>query len=90
MSNRRKKYTEDEIIRILKEAEATGKVAETLRKYGANDTSYYRWKEKYAGVEGKELLRLRQLQAENETLKKVIANQALDIQMLKDINSKNW
>ncbi len=90
MSSKRKKYTEEEIIKILREAEATGKVDETLRKYGANDTSYYRWKAKYAGVNSQELLRLRQLESENNRLKKIVADQALDIQILKDINSKNW
>ena len=90
MGNRRKKYTEEQITQILKEAEASNNVSDTLRKYGVNDSSYYRWKAKYGGMDSKSIQRLRELERENARLKRIVADQMLDITMLKDINSKNW
>lgn len=90
MGNIRKKYTEEQIISVLKEAELSGNVTETLRKHGVNDSSYYRWKSKYGGMEAREIARLRELERENVRLKRIVAEQLLDITMLKDINSKNW
>lgn len=90
MGKRRKKYTEEQITQILKEAEVSNNVSDTLRKYGVNDSSYYRWKAKYGGMESKSILRLRELERENARLKRIVAEQMLDITMLKDINSKNW
>ena len=90
MSKQRKKYTEEQITQILKEAEVSNNVSDTLRKYGVNDSSYYRWKAKYGGMESKSILRLRELERENARLKRIVAEQMLDITMLKDINSKNW
>ena len=89
MGNRRKKYTEEQITQILKEAEASNNVSDTLRKYGVNDSSYYRWKAKYGGMDSKSIQRLRELERENAQLKRIVADQMLDITMLKDINSKN-
>ena len=90
MGNRRKKYTEEQITQILKEAEVSNNVSDTLRKYGVNDSSYYRWKAKYGGMDSKSIQRLRELERENARLKRIVADQMLDITMLKDINSKNW
>ena len=90
MGNRRKKYTEEQITQILKEAEASNNVSDTLRKYGVNDSSYYRWKAKYGGMDSKSIQRLRELELENARLKRIVADQMLDITMLRDINSKNW
>ena len=90
MGNRRKKYTEEQITQILKEAEASNNVSDTLRKYGVNDLSYYRWKAKYGGMDSKSIQRLRELERENARLKRIVADQMLDITMLRDINSKNW
>ena len=90
MGNRRKKYTEEQITQILKEAEASNNVSDTLRKYGVNDSSYYRWKAKYGGLDSKSIQRLRELERENARLKRIVADQMLDITMLRDINSKNW
>ena len=90
MGNRRKKYTEEQITQILKEAEASNNVSDTLRKYGVNDSSYYRWKAKYGGMDSKSIQRLRELERENARLKHIVADQMLDITMLRDINSKNW
>ena len=90
MGNRGKKYTEEQITQILKEAEVSNNVSDTLRKYGVNDSSYYRWKAKYGGMDSKSIQRLRELERENARLKRIVADQMLNITMLKDINSKNW
>lgn len=90
MGNRRKKYTEEQITQILKEAEVSNNVSDTLRKYGVNDSSYYRWKAKYGGMDSKRIQRLRELEREKAQLKRIVADQMLDITMLRDINSKNW
>ena len=90
MGNRRKKYTEEQITQILKEAEVSNNVSDTLRKYGVNDSSYYRWKAKYGGMDSKSIQRLRELEREKAQLKRIVSDQMLDITMLRDINSKNW
>ena len=90
MGNRRKKYTEEQITQILKEAEVSNNVSDTLRKYGVNDSSYYRWKAKYGGMDSKSIQRLRELGRENARLKRIVADQMLDITILRGINSKNW
>lgn len=87
---RRKHHSESEIIRILKEAENGLPVADLLRKHNISQGTYYRWKSGYNGMEVNELKRLKELEKENARLKKLVANQALDIDMLKEINSKNW
>jgi len=85
-----KRYQEAEILKILKEAEASPNVEEVLRKYGVSTASYYTWRRKYGGMELSEMKRLRELEAENSKLKRIVADQMLDIVMLKDINSKKW
>jgi putative transposase len=85
-----KKYPEEKIIAILKEVEAGAKVAETCRKYGISDATYYNWKTKYADLELSELKRLRALEDENNKLKRIVAEQALDIQALKYIIEKKY
>ena len=87
---KRKHHSEELIIRILKEAEAGMPVADLLRKYNISHETFYRWKSAYSGMQVSELKRLKGLEKENERLKRLVADQALDIVMLKDINSKNW
>jgi|TARA_B110001454_G_C12486508_1_gene336578 putative transposase len=87
---KRKQYSEEQIISILKEAEAGAIVADVIRKHGIADGTYYRWKAKYGGMEVSDAKRLKQMEEENRRLKRIVADQALDIQMLKDVNSKNW
>ena len=65
-------------------------MVELGRKYGVSEQTVYRWKSKYGGLEVSELKRLKQLEDENRRLKKIVADQALDIEMLKDVTSKNW
>ena len=85
-----KKYPEEKIITILKEVEAGAKVAETCRKYGISDTTYYNWKSKYDGLELSELKRLKSLEEENNRLKRIVVEQALDIQALKGVLEKKY
>lgn len=85
-----KRYQEAEIVKILKEADASPRAEEVMRKYGVSMASYYKWRQKYGGMELSEMKRLKELEAENSRLKRIVADQALDIVMLKDINSKKW
>lgn len=85
-----KKYPEEKIIAILKKVEVGAKVAETCRKYGISDATYYSWKSKYAGLELAELKRLKSLEEENSKLKRIVAEQALDIQALKVVLEKKY
>ena len=85
-----KRYSEEQIIRILKEVEEGTPVAEVCRKHGVSEQSVYRWRTKYGGMDVAELRRLKQLEEENRRLKAIVADQAMDIQLLKEINSKKW
>ena len=85
-----KRFKEEEIVKILKEAEAIGNVREVIRKYNVSEQSFYRWRQKYGGMETSEVRRLKELERENAELKKMVAEQALDIRMLKDVNAKKW
>jgi putative transposase len=78
-----KKYTEEQIIAVLKEGEAGAKVADLCRKYGMSDASYYNWKAKYAGMTVSDLRRLKALEEENRRLKQIVGEQVLDIRALK-------
>jgi putative transposase len=86
----RKRYTEEQIISILKEAEAGARVVDLCRKYGMSDASFYKWKAKYSGLTVSELKRLKALEDENRRLKQIVADQALDNRVLKDLLSKNF
>jgi putative transposase len=86
---RGKRVKEDRIIAILKEAEAGASVQELCRKYGMSDGTFYNWKAKYGGLTVSEARRLRTLEDENRRLKHIVAEQALDIQALKFVVSKN-
>lgn len=85
-----KRFTEEQIIKILQEAEAGLLVTDVCRKHNCSEQSFYRWKMKYGGMEVWEAKRLRELERENAELKKMAAEQALDIRMLKDVNSRKW
>jgi len=86
----RKQYTDEQIIAVLKEAEAGAKIGELCRKYGMSDATYYNWKAKYAGLTVSELKRLKALEEENRRLKQIVAEQALDNRALKELLSKNF
>ena len=85
-----KRLREEQIIRILQEAEASIAVADLFRKHNCSEQSFYRWKSKYGGMEVSDAKRLKELERENAELKKMVAEQALDIRMLKDVNSRKW
>ena len=86
----RKKYTEEQIIAVLREGEAGAKVADLCRKHGMSDATYYNWKAKYAGLTVSELKRMKALEEENRRLKQIVAEQALDNRALKELLSKNF
>jgi len=87
---KRKRYTETQIIGILKEAEQGVPVTDLSRKHGMSNATFYAWRKKYAGMSVAEAKRLKQLEDENRRLKKIVADQALDIDMLKAVNAKKW
>ena len=90
MAGKGTRYSEEQIIRILKEVESGTTVAEVCRKHGVSEQTVYRWRNKYGGLETSELQRLRELEAENSRLKRIVAQQALDIDVLKEVVSKKW
>ena len=87
---KKSRFTEEQIISILGEAQAGSKVAELCRRHGISDAMYYLWKSKYANMTVSEAKHLRTLEAENSRLKRIVADQQLDIVALKDVLSKKW
>jgi len=85
---KKSKFSEEQIVRILKEVEAGAKVAETCRKYKVSEPTYYNWKQKYAGMEVSQLRRLKELESECSRLKKMYADLALEHHALKDVVAK--
>ena len=85
-----KRFKEEQIIRILHEAERGMTVAEVCRQHNCSEQSFYRWKARFGGMDVSDVKRLRELQRENTELKKIVAEQTLDIRMLKDVNSRKW
>jgi len=87
---KKSKYSEGQIIGILKEAEAGIAVIELCRKYGISDQTYYNWKAKYGGMTVSDARKLKQLEEENRRLKHLVADLTLDNQALKSVISKNF
>jgi len=87
---RKSRFTEAQIIGVLKEVERTGKTGEVTRRHGISRETFYNWRRKYGGLEVSEAARLRSLEEENRRLKRVVADQALNIQVLKDVLGKEW
>ena len=86
---KKKRFSEEQIIRILKEGEALGNVREVCRQHNVTEQTYYRWRNKFGGMEVSDAKRLRGLEKENSELKKVVAELTLDNRMLKDVVSKS-
>ena len=84
------RYSEEQIIKILREADSGMSAADVCRKHGVSEWSFYRWRQKYGGMNISEAKRLKALGEENLRLKRIVAQQALDIDLLREINSKNW
>lgn len=87
---KRSRFSEEQIITILKQAEGGLPLPELLRQHGISAGTYYRWKSKYGGLELSEAKRLKQLEDENRRLKRLVADQALDIQILKEVASGKY
>jgi putative transposase len=87
---RASRFTEEQIIAILREQEAGMKTADVCRKHGISDATFYKWKAKFGGMEVSEARRLKALEDENAKLKKLLAEAMLHNAMLKDIASKKW
>ena len=87
MKNR---FTEEQIIGVLKEAEAGMKVADVCRKHGISDATYYNWKAKFGGMTVSDAQRLKALEAENNKLKRLLAESLLDNAALKEVVGRKW
>ena len=87
---KKSRFTESQIVSILKEADAGRRVNEVCRKHGMSAATYYKWKSKYGGMEPSDAKRLKALEDENAKLKKLMAEKMLDNAMLKDVASKKW
>jgi putative transposase len=87
---RKPRFTDEQIVAILQEAEHSGKTGEVIRRHGISRETFYRWRRKYGGLQVSDTKRLRALEEENRRLKRVVADQALNIQVLKDVLGKAW
>ena len=87
---KRKRFSEEQIIGVLKEAEAGAKPAELCRRHGNLEATYYNWKAKYAGMTVSEARRLRELEKENARLKRLLAEAELGKAALKDLLGRKW
>ncbi len=84
------RFTEAQIIGVLKEAETGGKIADLRRKHGISDATYYHWKAKFGGMTVSDAQRLKALEAENSKLKRLLADSLLDNAALKDVVGQKW
>ena len=86
----KKRYTEEQVVRILREYERGKSVVDLAREHGVSDQTIYRWKRKFGGMEVSDVKRFRELEKENAELKKLVADLSLERRSLKDIVSKKW
>jgi putative transposase len=86
----KKRFTEEQIIAVLREAEAGAKVADLSRKHGISEATFYNWKAKFGGMTVSEAQRLKELESENSKLKRLLADAMLDNAALKDVVGRKW
>ena len=86
----KKRFTEEQIVRILQEAEGELTARDVIRKHNISEQTFYRWKSRYGGMSVSEVKRLKELGRENTELKKIVAELTLDNRMLRDVNEKKW
>jgi putative transposase len=87
---KKQRYSEEQIIAVLKEAQAGAKVDDVCRRHGISQPTYYKWKQRFGGLEVSDAKRLRMLEEENRKLKKLVADQALDAMVLREILAKKF
>jgi putative transposase len=87
---KRSRFSEEQIIAMLKEQEAGVATADICRKHGVSSATFYKWKAKYGGLEVSDARRLKALEDENAKLKRLLAEQMLDNAMLRDVTAKKW
>ena len=87
---RKSRFTDSQILAVLKQAENGVPVPELCREHGISSATFYKWRSKFGGMDASMMTRLKELEDENRRLKKLVVEQALDIQMLKDVLSKKW
>lgn len=87
---KKSKFTEAQILKVLQTQEDGKKVSEICREFGISEPTFYNWKSKYGGMTLSELKRVKELEAENARLKRIVAEQQLSIDVLKEVNSKKW
>lgn len=86
----KKRYTEEQIIKAIKQNEAGAKVDDICRDLGISSATFYNWRSKFAGLEVNEAKRLRELEVENNKLKRLLADKLLEVEAMKDVLSKKW
>ena len=87
---KRARHSEEQIIAVLQEAQAGSTIEELCRRHGISATTYYEWNQKFGGLEVSEAKRLRTLEEENSRLRRLVADQAVQIHILKEVNAKKW
>jgi putative transposase len=87
---KKSRFSEEQIVAILQEWDAGGKVADLVRRHGVTEQTLYRWKKKYGGLQVSDAKRLKALEEENRQLKRLVADQALNLQVVKDLLGKKW
>ena len=86
----KKRYTEEQIIKAIKQNEAGAKVDDICRELGISSATFYNWRSRFSGLEVNEAKRLRELETENNKLKKLLADKLLEVEAMKDVLSKKW